>query len=262
MSVGSHAKTVFGLAAALLLVGCAAISAAPRTPPQSVSRLARGAFQSWSNATAFRFVGTEMLPTAGTLRFTVTESSDGRQGEATGTLNGKPFRYLATSGKQYLQGQSFWREYAADYGAGIPGTAVDTTLVKGFGDKYVQVDDGAAVNGVGYNEVATALPELTRLAGSITDLNTDVNTLRRGNDSRTIDGRQATPLRRDVDNGAFSETFWISQGKPDQLVGFNGVTRDVYSAPFNVTIVFTQVPHVRPPTQGDTVSRRVESPTS
>ncbi len=230
-----------GLAAAILLAGCAGLPLSPQLP-QTPAQLARGAFASWGKAAALRLTGNEQLPNEGMLRFTVTDSADGRQGQATGTLDGKPFSYLATSGKQYLRGQSFWQQYSHNGQQDQP----DATLAKGFEDKYVRVGVADAPAGLDSgNEVTSSLTEAPRLLGAVTDLKVDAGALWKGNGTRIIGGRRAAPLMFGVNTpfDSFTETFWIAQGNPDQLVGYSGRTRDVYSEPFDVTIGPTRVPH-------------------
>lgn len=248
-------RPALGLTAAILLVGCAAVPFGPQ-PPQTPAQLAEGAFNSWGTAAAFRFKGSTQLPNEGTLRFALTESADGRRGQATGTLDGKPFMYLASSGKQYLQGQSFWQEYSRNGQQNEP----DHTLAKGFEDRYVRVGgdvgSGNVVPGLdSHNGVIWSLWQASRLAGAVTDLKAHANALQKGNGSRTIDGRRATPLTFGVNTpaGSFTETFWVAQGNPDQLVGYSGRARDFSLQPFNMAIAVTEAPHPRPPAARETV---------
>lgn len=124
-----------GMLVALLFTGCT-VTVLPPTP-QTAKQLARGALGSWSKAGGFRFQGDSTGGQAGApMHFTATESPDGGQATATGTLGGQPFKYLAVPGKDaapgthYLQGLSFWKEYYKE-------TDSDDGRASGFGDGYV-----------------------------------------------------------------------------------------------------------------------------
>lgn len=217
---------IAGAVLTMLLAGCAGLPFGS----QSASQLASGAAQSWVKASGFRFTGTESV-SEGTLHFTVTESTDGGQGKGTGTLAGKPFSYLAASSNQYLKGQSFWQEY-------YTGQQDQQTTAKGFESKWAQATG---------NDVALALQELPDLGGVVGNLESDANSFKKGAQTRTIDGHQATPLTFGGD------TFWVAPGNPDQLVGFSAATAGELQN-VNVTIASAKAPDVAAPSQAQTVN--------
>lgn len=230
-------------AASLLLPGCARLPFAAQSPGQ----LASGGFGSWSTSPGFLFSG-RLSADEGTLRFTVLESRHGARGKGTGTLDGKPFTYLATPGNQYLKGQPFWEEYCrtAILGCGRPVTGADTTqgvapegkpVAEGIEDRWAQAT---------ITDVASSLKKLTSLGGDITDLRSASRFRKAG--TRTIDGREATEL---TDHSG--DSFWVAQGSPDQVVGFRGDLTDDGMHKVDVTIAFTTAPRVTEPTPGQTV---------
>ena len=227
-------------AAVLLLAGCGVIPFATQSPRD----LASGALQSWSKSPAIRFEG-RLSAREGTVRFTVTETRDSRKGEGSGTLDGKPFTYLDASGNQYLKGQSFWQKYCV---AGCAGFASAEQAAKGIGERWGRATVPQNPNDLPANDVASALHSLASLGGAVSDLHRDSFQLKKVG-TRTIGGHHATQLQ--ACRGC--ERFWVVQGNPDRLVGFDAEIAGRYLSNVHVTITSVKVPDATAPTPVQTV---------
>lgn len=218
-------------AAGAVLAGCAGLPAAP----QSASQLGTGASRTYTHAAALRFTGTMSVP-EGALEFSVTEGGRGRAqdggalAEGSGTVAGVPFRYLATPGGTYLQGQSYWQAY-------YQGQADQQTQARGYEEKWVRVEAP--------NDVVSSLSALLDLGGVESDLFLHADSLKKGG-TREDDGRRATALTY------AGHIFWVVPGNPDRLVGFTapvaGAMRSV-----NVKIAPAAALHVEDPAESQVV---------
>lgn len=222
-----------GAASLLLLASCSGLPFVS----QSAKQMATGAATSWYKDAAFQFKGS-LSTSEGTVDFNVTETADGSQAGGTGSLAGKPFTYVAASSNKYLKGQSFWQQYYS----GQNNQNDAQTKAKGYEQKYAKTEG---------NDVATALQELGYLGGDISQLSSDASSFKKGG-TRTINGQQATQLTFGGD------TFWVTQGNPDQLVGFKAATAGQLQN-VNVTIKPTKVPNVRAPQESNVVDPYQES---
>lgn len=211
-------------AIALLLSGCGLLPFGS----QSASELAKNSLLAWEKGSAYQFKGSLSL-SEGPLHVNVTESQDGSQADGSGTLGGRPFSYRAANSNAYLKGQSFWQAY-------YQGHSDEQTEARGFEEKWVN-DPGT--------DVTSALHELIDLGGDLDHLSTDADSFKKGA-TRTIDGQQATALRYGGD------TFWVTQGNPDQLVGFRAATAGSLSQ-VDVTMAQVKVPNVSAPSGSETV---------
>lgn len=193
-----------GSALSMSACGITLIPVAPRahsptaTPAAraSAAQLAGEAVNDWGNGAAEHFQGT--LSASGialSVDVTLAFGSSGA-GLGTGTANNAPFQFLSSSRTAYLKGQSFWQTY-------YTGQSQEQLMAKGYQENFTVADN---------NNVALAIAQLPNLAGAVSELSSDMHSVRRGA-PRTIGGRSAIALSEG------DTTWWVTRQRPVALVG-------------------------------------------
>lgn len=187
-------------ACAITLIPVGPRSHAPSPTPaarrSTPAVLAGDAVNNWGNGAAEHFQGTfSASGIALSVDVTLAFGSSGA-GLGSGTANNVQFQFLSSGQNAYLKGQSFWQSY-------YTGQSQEQLMAKGYRDNFTVANK---------NNVALAIGQLPSLAGAVSELSSDMQSLQRGA-TRTIGGRPAIAL---VDGNT---TWWVTQQRPVALVG-------------------------------------------
>ncbi len=162
---------------------------------KSASLLAGEAVNNWGSGAAEHFQGTfSASGIALSVDVSLAFGSSGN-GVGSGTANNIPFTFLSMGQNAYLKGQPFWQTYYS-------GQSQEQQLAKGYQENYTVAND---------NNVALAIAQLPTLAGAVSELSSDQQTVQRGG-LRTIGGRQAVALSQG------DTTWWVTEHGPVALV--------------------------------------------